>query len=209
MTSNQTLEILLDESHINYKNNRFKDAAASFNSLVSTACTSKHLTDMLYFMYRVIDAHSQDAEQCRQEENDPLPAQLEIIRKLRDFAISLLNQSGELANSLLPSIKDQEQTLVFMKELVRTLDVLDKKGKDRILQTMLQSFTVSDGSPELAKSCLEFVYQEYKKDNIQDLNLLKTYVNYLKEHPSNDPTTLVQEEEIIATLNRELIDLQL
>ena len=53
--SEKKMNILIEEANANYKANRYKDAARTFEHLITLAIQSEELEEAIYFAYRAAD----------------------------------------------------------------------------------------------------------------------------------------------------------
>ncbi|MCG3223911.1 MAG: hypothetical protein H7647_05560 [Candidatus Heimdallarchaeota archaeon] len=90
------MSILIDEANANYNASRFKDAARTFEHLISLAIQNIEPEEAIYFAYRAADC-------WKKEKND-----MNRVLIFKDMAKLAFNFSSQIADNIVKTSKKQE-----------------------------------------------------------------------------------------------------
>ncbi|MBY8999694.1 MAG: hypothetical protein KGD64_02145 [Candidatus Heimdallarchaeota archaeon] len=168
------MNILIDEANANYNASRFKDAARTFEHLISLAIKNSEPEEAIYFAYRAADC-------WKKEKND-----MNRTLIFKDIAKLAFNFSAQIAEDIVKKSSKQEdkaRALAIAGECFLFIDPITAKQK------LADSISISSKLSETAKSdnekikflldALETANKLANKKQIKDLQvqIANLYVN--------------------------------
>ncbi len=131
------MNILIDEANANYNASRFKDAARTFEHLISLAIKNMEPEEAIYFAYRAADC-------WKKEKND-----MNRVLIFKDIAKLAFNFSSQIADNIVKKTKKQEdkaKALDIAGECLLYIDPTTAKQK------LTESIKISSKLAEMAKT---------------------------------------------------------
>lgn len=131
------MNILIDEANANYNASRFKDAARTFEHLISLAIKNIEPEEAIYFAYRAADC-------WKKEKND-----MNRVFIFKDMAKLAFNFSAQIADNIVKKSKKQE-------DIAKALDVAGESllyiDPTTAKQKLAESIKISSKLAETAKT---------------------------------------------------------
>ena len=131
------MNILIDEANANYNASRFKDAARTFEHLISLAIKNVEPEEAIYFAYRAADC-------WKKEKND-----MNRVLIFRDMAKLAFNFSSQIADDIVKNSKKQEDKAKALDASGECLLYIDPAAAK---QKLTESIKISSKLSEMAKT---------------------------------------------------------
>lgn len=119
---NIKMNILIDEANANYKANRFKDAARTFEHLITLAIKNSELEEAIYFAYRAADCWKKDKNTMNRAV---------IFRDIGNMACNFSIQIIESNLSKLKKLDEKAKALEIVGDCQLSRDIKLAKEKFR------------------------------------------------------------------------------
>ncbi len=197
------MSILIDEANANYNASRFKDAARTFEHLISLAIQNVEPEEAIYFAYRAADC-------WKKEKND-----MNRVLIFKDMAKLAFNFSSQIADNIVKKSKKEEDKA---KALDASGECLLYINPTAAKQKLIESIKISSKLAEKAKTedekmnfllnALESAKKLADKKQIKELQvqIANRYVNNAeaemkKESPENLQIALRSFEDALEIYN--------
>ncbi|MCK4896730.1 MAG: hypothetical protein KAS47_07975 [Candidatus Heimdallarchaeota archaeon] len=131
------MSILIDEANANYNASRFKDAARTFEHLISLAIQNTEPEEAIYFAYRAADC-------WKKEKND-----MNRVLIFKDMAKLAFSFSSQIADDIVKKSKKQEDKA---KALDASGECLLYINPTAAKQKLIESIKISSKLAETAKA---------------------------------------------------------
>ena len=131
------MNILIDEANANYNASRFKDAARTFEHLISLAIKNVEPEEAIYFAYRAADC-------WKKEKND-----INRVLIFKDMAMLAFNFSSQIADNIVKKSKKQEDKAKALDASGECLLYIDPAAAK---QKLIESIKISSKLAETAKT---------------------------------------------------------
>jgi hypothetical protein len=123
--SEKKMNILIEEANANYKANRYKDAARTFEHLITLAIQNDELEEAIYFAYRAAD--------CWRKNNDTMNRAV-IFRDIGNMACNFSIQIIESHLSKLKKLDEKAKALEIAGDCLQGRD--PKKAKEKYQESI-------------------------------------------------------------------------
>ncbi|MCE7742977.1 MAG: hypothetical protein GOP50_11025 [Candidatus Heimdallarchaeota archaeon] len=186
--SEKKMSILIEEANANYNANRYKDAARTFEHLITLAIQSGEEEEAIYFAYRAADCWRKDKNEMNRAVifRDIGNLAFSFCSKILDDYVSKTKKSEDKAKALLlageclisqdktKAIKRLSKAQTLFEELAS--NTKDSKLKTNYLMDALES-TVKQGDKKQAKELkirianhhVSSAEKDFKKNTPEDL----------------------------------------